>query len=74
MTSRHGGRTHVVPAGRQLQYDKGCTPQQGSDGFDVTVTRSFADGGQVDHTSTYSVSYAPLPAVVCTSRHHHRHH
>jgi vancomycin resistance protein YoaR len=74
VTSSHSGRTDVVPAGRHVQYGEGCAPQKGSDGFDVTVTRTFADGGQVDHTSTYSVSYAPLAAVVCKSRHHHRHH
>lgn len=74
VTSRHSDRTHVVPAGRQVRYGKGCTPQPGRDGFEVTVTRSFAEGGQVDHTSSYTVGYAPVAAVVCRSRHGHGHH
>jgi vancomycin resistance protein YoaR len=71
--STHGERTNVVAAGRDVRRDKGCTPSDGRDGFSVTVTRSFARGGAVDHTSTYTVRYAPVDAVVCKAPRHHRH-
>lgn len=70
-TSRH---THVVDPGRQVEHGSSCTPQKGTPGFQVTVTRSFALGGHVDHTSSYAVRYAPVDAVVCHGGHHHRHH
>jgi hypothetical protein len=71
--SSHAHRTHVVQAGRDVRTGKGCTPSDGRDGFQVTVTRSFAQGGAVDHTSSYTVRYAPVAAIVC-KKHHHRHH
>jgi hypothetical protein len=37
------------------------------------VTRTFARGGSTDHRSSYTVSYAPVAAVVCKGR-RHRHH
>jgi hypothetical protein len=37
------------------------------------VTRTFLRGGDVDHRSSYTVGYRPFAAVVCRSRHHHRH-
>lgn len=72
--SSHGHRTHVVPAGRDVRHGKGCTPSAGRKGFQVTVTRRFARGGAVDHTSSYTVRYAPVAAVVCQARHHRHHH
>jgi hypothetical protein len=78
VTSSHGPRTHVVAAGRQVVDAKACTPRRGRDGFLVTVTRSFARAGRVDHRTSYAVTYAPVDAIVCHSahhaRHHHRHH
>jgi vancomycin resistance protein YoaR len=71
--SSHGRRTHVVKAGRDVRRGKGCTPRDGRDGFQITVTRSFARGGLVDHSSSYTVRYAPVAEVVCKKR-HHRHH
>ena len=70
--SAHGDRTHVVKAGRDVRRGKGCTPRDGRDGFQVTVTRSFTRPGSVAHTSSYTVRYAPADAVVCKSRHHHQ--
>jgi vancomycin resistance protein YoaR len=72
--STHSRRTHVVKAGRDVRRDQQCTPSDGRNGFQVTVTRSFARGGAVDHTTSYTVRYAPRAAVVCKSRHHHHHH
>jgi vancomycin resistance protein YoaR len=72
--SAHGNRTNVVSAGREVRRGKHCTARDGRDGFQVTVTRSFARGGAVDHTSSYTVRYTPVDAVVCKSRHHRRHH
>jgi hypothetical protein len=75
VTSSHGSPTQVVRAARRVSHGKQCRPRQGRNGFDVTVTRSFARGGDVDHRSSYTVSYAPRAAVVCKgARHHHRHH
>jgi vancomycin resistance protein YoaR len=72
--SSHSHRTHVVPAGRDVRTGEHCTPRDGQEGFQVTVTRSFAQGGAVDHTSSYTVTYAPVAAVVCKAPRHHRHH
>ena len=73
VTSSHGPRTNVVPATRRVVHTRHCTPRKGADGFDVTVTRSFAMNGHVDHTSSYTVGYAPVDSVVCRSKHHHGH-
>jgi len=67
-------RSHVVAAGRHVVRDAGCTASDGRDGFDVTVTRSFLRGGALDHRSSYAVTYRPVPAIVCRSRHHRHHH
>jgi vancomycin resistance protein YoaR len=72
--STHGPRTHVVKAGRDVRRGGQCSPRDGRDGFQVTVTRSFAQGGTVDHTTAYTARYAPVPAVVCKPRHQHHHH
>lgn len=68
--STHGRRTHVVEAGRDIRRGKQCTPHDGRDGFEVTVTRTFASAGDVDHSSSYSVRYEPKDAIVCKPRHH----
>ena len=68
VTSTHGAaarRTCRTP-GRARR--RRARPRQGRDGFDVTVTRSFARGGDVDHPSSYTVTYAPRAAVVCKAR------
>lgn len=64
-------RSHVVAAGRHVERGAGCTPRDGRDGFEVTVTRSFLRGGAVDHRSSYAVTYRPAAAVVCRSWHRH---
>jgi vancomycin resistance protein YoaR len=71
VTSGHGSPTHVVRAARHVIRGKQCTPRKGRDGFDVTVTRTFAHGGNIDHQSAYTVSYAPVAAVVCKGKRHH---
>jgi vancomycin resistance protein YoaR len=71
--SSHGPRTHVVEAGRHVRSGKGCTPRDGRDGFEVRVTRSFVRGGAVDRTTSYTVDYAPVDAVVCKQRHRDHH-
>jgi vancomycin resistance protein YoaR len=74
VTSRDSGRRHLVPAGRHVVRAASCTPRAGRNGFDVTVTRSFAREAHVDHTSSYTVRYAPVAALVCRHPHHHHHH
>jgi hypothetical protein len=67
VTSSHGDPTNVVPAGRVVRHGASCHSRPGRDGFDVTVTRSFAPVGSqgVDHASSYTAHYAPLTQVVC---------
>jgi vancomycin resistance protein YoaR len=67
ISSAHGARTDVVPAGRVMQRGKQCRSRDGRAGFTVTVTRSFSHVGSasVDHRSSYAVRYAPRQAVVC---------
>jgi vancomycin resistance protein YoaR len=72
--STHTHRTHVVAAGRDVRHGTQCTPRDGRDGFEVTVTRTFAHAGQVDHSSSYTVTYEPKAAVVCKPRHHEHDH
>jgi vancomycin resistance protein YoaR len=69
VTSSDGPRTNVVHRGRVVRHGASCQSQNGSDGFDVTVTRSFTPVGSqsVDHTSSYTAHYAPVPKVVCRS-------
>jgi len=65
ITSDHGDRTDVVPAGLHVGHGSTCSPRKGQDGYDVTVTRSFSRHGRVDHTSSYVAHYEPRAAVVC---------
>jgi vancomycin resistance protein YoaR len=75
VTSHAGPRRHVVRAARHVDGSAGCTPRQGRDGFDVTVTRSLVQQGESDRTTSFTVHYAPRAAVVCRhDRHHHHHH
>lgn len=72
VTSSHGDPTNVVPAGRTIGHGSSCHSRPGRDGFDVTVTRSFAARGTstVDHVDSYAVHYTPVAAVVCRSHGH----
>jgi vancomycin resistance protein YoaR len=74
VSSHHGPRTHVVPAGRRVEHGPGCVPAPGRPGFRVKITRSFARAGHVDHTSSYTVGYAPVDGVACRGSHHPGHH
>ena len=72
VTTRHSTPANVVPAGRVVHNGKGCQDRPGLQGFDVTVTRTFAalGSGEADHSSSYAVHYAPVPAVVCRPHAH----
>jgi vancomycin resistance protein YoaR len=72
VTTHHSTPANVVPAGRVVHGGKGCQERPGLKGFDVTVTRTFATlgSGTADHSSSYAVHYAPVPAVVCRSQAH----
>jgi hypothetical protein len=67
VTTHHSAPANIVPAGRIVHRGKGCQERTGLEGFDVTVTRTFAalGSGAADHSSSYAVHYAPVPAVVC---------
>ncbi len=72
VTSHHSTPANVVPAGRVARSGAGCRARPGRQGFDVTVTRTFAalDSGAADHSASYSVHYEPVPAVVCRQQAH----
>ena len=63
----HSRRHHVEPAGVRIEHGKHCRPRSGQAGFDVDVTRDFRTlgSGDVDHTDTFTVHYAPRSAVRC---------
>jgi len=67
VTTHHDTPANAVPAGRVVHSGKGCQERPGLEGFDVTVTRALAPlgSGTADHSSSYDVHYAPVPAVVC---------
>ena len=67
VTTSHSTPANVEPAGRVVHSGKGCQARPGLHGFDVTVTRTFAElgSGTADHSSSYAVHYAPVAAVVC---------
>jgi vancomycin resistance protein YoaR len=71
VVSSHTDPTDVVPAGQIVRHGGGCHERQGHDGFDVQVTRTFAQpgGGTVDHIGSYPVHYLPVAAVVCHGHH-----
>jgi vancomycin resistance protein YoaR len=72
VTTHHSTPTDVVPAGRVVKTGQSCQAQPGRKGFDVTVTRTFYPVGshEPDHSSSYAVHYAPVPAVVCKPHAH----
>ena len=72
VTTHHSTPANVVPAGRVVKTGQSCQAQPGRKGFDVTVTRTFAAVGsnEADHSSSYQVHYAPVPAVVCKPHAH----
>jgi hypothetical protein len=43
-----------------------CVPSSGSDGFDITVTRTLSRGGAVQEREQLFTRYDPTPEVVCT--------
>jgi vancomycin resistance protein YoaR len=71
VASSHGDPSNVVPAGRTVEHGHGCVAAAGHQGFDVTVTRTLSKPGSSspDHSQSYSVHYAPMPAVVCHRGH-----
>jgi vancomycin resistance protein YoaR len=72
VASSHTDPANLVAAGRIVRHGRGCHERSGHDGFDVEVSRTFAQPGSgvVDHTDSYAVHYVPVAAVVC--RRHHR--
>ena len=72
VTTHHSTPADVVPAGRVVTSGQSCQARPGRKGFDVTVTRTFAPVGsaRADHSTSYAVHYAPVPAVVCKPRAH----
>lgn len=67
VTSSHGARTNVVPAGVVVHRGRRCQRSHGSDGFDIEVSRTITDTatGAGEPGSSYTVHYAPVTRVVC---------
>jgi hypothetical protein len=70
VTSSHSDPSNVVRAGRTVEHGPRCVATAGHEGFDLTVTRTLTKVGSStpDHSQSYSVHYAPVPAVVCHRR------
>lgn len=58
-------RSNLVPHLVQQSSGPGCTPRQGSDGYDAVVARSRYHDGNLVGTDDFPVHYRPVDAVVC---------
>ncbi|HET7173526.1 MAG TPA: VanW family protein [Nocardioidaceae bacterium] len=58
-------RSHLVPHLVRQSSAPGCTPQQGSDGYDAVVARTRYRDGSLVATDDLPVHYRPVDAVVC---------
>ncbi len=61
-----GDRTNFRPYERTVIAGAACVPSSGSDGFDITVTRTLSRGGAVQEREQLFTRYDPTPEVVCT--------
>ena len=61
-----GPRRNVVSPRTIRDDSPGCVPQAPTPGFDVTVTRTFRQGGSTVRTESFSTHYIPEDDVTCT--------
>lgn len=58
-------KTNIRPYTSAYDSSKDCVPQQGQDGFDITVDRILSKAGQQDVVQSFDTHYIPGPDVVC---------
>lgn len=59
-------RRNIVPAKKITDPSPTCITQAPTPGFDVTVTRTFKQGGNVVRTQAFNTHYNPEDDVTCT--------
>jgi vancomycin resistance protein YoaR len=62
-----GPRTNVRPADTIYDPKPGCVAQDGVDGFDITVTRVFRQGGDVVRREPMTTSYNAADQIFCSA-------
>ncbi len=58
-------RSRIRPFERRYVQRDDCTPAEGQEGFDVTVTRVFKQGGREVKRERFFTRYLPEPNFVC---------
>lgn len=70
VTSTQGPRSNVRTGRTYSDATTACVPQDGSPGFDVTVTRVISRQGKVVRSEPHTTSYDPEDAITCTNPNH----
>ncbi|MCW2607369.1 MAG: hypothetical protein JWO60_2062 [Frankiales bacterium] len=60
-----GPRTRVRPFEKKYITREDCTPASGHEGFDITVTRVFKQGGREVKRERFFTRYQPEPNFIC---------
>lgn len=63
-----GSREDVRPFASVEDNSDGCVPQQGVEGFDITVARVFKRGNDEVKRQRFATHYIPATAVKCTGK------
>lgn len=63
-----GPRENASPAGTVYDDGDACVAQYGVDGFDITVTRVWSRGGDVQRREPLFTSYDAAPTVICSPK------
>ncbi|WP_165865577.1 VanW family protein [Vallicoccus soli] len=68
VTAESGPRANVRTPDTVYDTAADCTPQSGVDGFDITVTRVFRQGGEVVRREPITTSYNATDRIICGPR------
>jgi vancomycin resistance protein YoaR len=60
-----GPREDITPFGTVRSTSSTCVPQEGVEGFDITVTRVWKQDGKVVKEEPLTTHYDPAPTVIC---------
>ncbi|MDP9408021.1 MAG: VanW family protein, partial [Actinomycetota bacterium] len=63
-----GPRRDVTSYRTVYDPDGDCEPMSGGNGFDITVTRVFRQGGVEVRREDFETTYKPQPRVICSPR------
>lgn len=66
ITAAKGPRRNVIPFKKLIDPSPKCITQTPTPGFDVTVTRTFKQGGATVKTEPFNTHYIPEDDVDCT--------